>query len=87
MELKELQIERRKIIQKFKDEKEALRTELKSKLSEIDKKIKGKQTSFSNKQAKTVKQVMGEVKKGGRIKADTYKWHKVQKIKKKAENK
>jgi len=82
MEIKELHIERRKLIQKFVDEKEALRIELKQKLDAIDKQIQGKKKSFSNKQAKTVKQVMGEVRKGKRIKTDTYKWNKTQKIKK-----
>jgi len=82
MEVKELQIERRRLIQKFKDEKDALRVELKTKLEIIDKQLKGKQQEFSNSRGSTVKQVMGEVKKGGRIKEDTYKWNKTQKLKK-----
>jgi len=84
MELKELRIKRQEIINAFKKEKEALRIKLQTDLAEIDQKIKGKQKSFSNIQASTVKQVMSEVTKGTKVtKPDTYKWNKamVQKIK------
>jgi len=87
MEIKDLYKERSKIIKKFKDDKEKLRINLKADLDVIDKQIKGQKTVHSNSRAKTVKEVMGQVNKGGRIKPDTYNWNKVQPIKKKEEKK
>lgn len=83
MEIKELYKERRKIIDTFKKEKEKLREQLQKDLKVVDDKINGKKIYKSNNQAKTVKQVLNEVKKGKTVKPDTYKWNKVQSIKKK----
>ena len=75
MEIKELQKERKKEIDKYVNEKDKIQkkyleeknkqhNDLKKKLEAIDKQIEGKKKVFANKQATTVKQVMGEIKKG-----------------------
>jgi hypothetical protein len=87
MELQELYTERRKRIQKFKDEKDLLRIEFKSELDAIDKQIAGKKTTFANKKASTVKKVLGEMRKGKLTKADTYNWNKNPKVQKMSKKK
>ena len=87
MDKKELQKERKKLIDTYKKEKDVLYKSFKSKLDALDKQIKGQQNAFANKQAKTVNQVMHESRKGKLTKPDTYKWNKAVQKKRKVEKK
>lgn len=85
--VKELKTEKRNLINTFREEKDVLYQAFKKKLDAIDSQIKAQEKHFASTRAKTIKQVMGAVKKGKTLKGNEFDWNKVPEKKTKLSNK